>query len=232
MSAARRALRPLMRPGLRALPPVRGLWRALGRRAELAFWKSGPPCIGDGQREWSYTEGFGIERDWYRGKRILDVGCGPRGSLDWATDAEARVGLDPLAEEYLRMGIDGEAMDYVAGVAERMPFPDASFDVVGSFNSLDHVDDVPRAAAEIARVLRPGGLFLLTTELNHRARLTEPQTFGWEVTRLFEPLLVVVEERRYLDNGAGFDETLRAAIPYDDPADERPGLLAAKLRRV
>ena len=229
---ARALLRPLLRPGLRRVAPVRAAWRRLARRDELRFWQNkGRPLIGDGAREWAYTEVFGIERDWYRGKRILDVGCGPRRSLDWAHDAAACVGLDPLAESYRELGIDTDAMDYVVGVAEDMPFDDASFDVVGSFNSLDHVDDVERTAAEIARVVRPGGVFLLATELNHRARVMEPQTFGWEVLRLFEPAFEVVDERRYLDTGQGIDESVRQAIPYDDAAAGQPGVLVAQLRR-
>jgi SAM-dependent methyltransferase len=228
--SVRRALRPLMRPAIRALPPVRGLWRLLGRRAELDFWRRRPDLICDHQREWVYTRCFGVDRGWYREKRILDVGCGPRGSLDWATDAAARVGLDPLADEYLALGVDAGAMEYVRGVAERMPFPTDSFEVVASINALDHVDDVRRAAAEMVRVLRPGGLLLLATELNHRARLTEPQTFGWEVVELFAPPLELVEERRYEDSGAGIDRSLADAVPYRDPQGHRLGVLVAKLR--
>ena len=217
-----------MRPGLRrAFPPLRMVWTRLGRRAELSFWESRPDVIGDGRREWAYTELFGLERSWYAGKRVLDVGCGPRGSLDWATEAASRVGLDPLADEYRRLVPDPDAMEYVAGVAEAMPFADGTFDVVGSFNSLDHVEDVERAAAEIARVLRPGGLLLLATDVGHRARLTEPQTFGWEVTRAFEPALTVVDQRHYAEAG-DFDGALRAAVPH---SGDGPGVLVAKLCR-
>jgi SAM-dependent methyltransferase len=216
------------------VPPVRAAWTALARRSELTFWRDhGTRYIGDGKREWTYTGLFGLDRDWYRGKRILDVGCGPRGSLDWAAGvAAACVGLDPLADAYRELGTDDHAMDYVNGVAERMPFPDASFDVVGTFNSLDHVDDVPRAVAEIARVLRPGGHLLLVTDVNHPARLMEPQTFGWEVMRLFEDDFDVLDERRYRGrDGDSFDEVLRSGASSDDLAGERPGVLAVLLRR-
>lgn len=202
-------------------------WTRFARRAELSFWDSRRDMVGDGKREWCYTELFGIEPGWYGGKRILDIGCGPRGSLDWATQAAARVGLDPLAEEYIAMGADPEAMDYVVGVAEAIPFGDASFDVVGSFNSFDHVEDVDRVTAEITRVLRPGGLFLLGTDVAHRPRLMEPQTFGWDVARSFEPPFEVVDERRYADRG-GFDWAVRDAIPHDG---DGPGVLVAKLKR-
>ena len=219
-------MRPLMRPAVRAIPPVGLAWRVLGRRDELAYWRRSPHLVSDGSRERSFTDWFGVERGWYAGKRMLDVGCGPRGSLDWAADAAARVGLDPLADHYLELGVDGAAMEYVTGVAEAMPFDDDAFDVVSSINSLDHVDDVPRTVAEIIRVLRPGGLLLLATELCHRPRLTEPQSFGWEVLAAFAPPLEVVEERRLADTGEGIDASVARAAPYE----AGPGVLVAKLR--
>jgi SAM-dependent methyltransferase len=197
-----------------------------GRRAEIDFWRRRPDLISDGRREWVFTQCFGIDREWYAAKRILDVGCGPRGSLDWAPDAAARIGLDPLADRYVELGVDPGAMEYVTGVAERMPFADNSFDVVSSINSLDHVDDVRRAATEMIRVLAPGGLLLLATELNHRARLTEPQTFGWEIVDAFTPPLELLEERRLADSGAGIDQSLADARPYSGG----PGVLLAKFR--
>jgi SAM-dependent methyltransferase len=215
-----------MRPRVRTFPPVRAVWRALGRRDELKFWRGHPQFVSDGRREHAFTEWFGVERDWYAGKRMLDVGCGPRGSLDWATDAEVRVGLDPLAERYLELGVDATAMEYVRGVAEMLPFGDDEFDVVSTINSLDHVDDVPSAAAEMVRVLRPGGLLLIVTELNHRPRLTEPQSFGWEVLDTFVPPLEALEERRLACSDRGIDASVAAGVPYE----HGPGVLVAKLR--
>jgi SAM-dependent methyltransferase len=51
--------------------------------------------------------------------------------------------------------------------ARRLPFPDESFDVVYSLSSIEHFglpDDVARAAAEIGRVLRPGGHAAIATD--------------------------------------------------------------------
>ena len=133
--------------------------------------------------------------------------------------AVERVGLDPLAEAYRRL-LGEHATDrtrHVNGSAERMPFADASFAIVTFFNSLDHMrDDLEAAAAEIKRVLRPGGSFLLMTELGHPARLTEPQEFSREVIEPFEPRLR--RERRYEDTGFGIDRSLLDAIPFDAAA--------------
>ena len=78
-------------------------------------------------------------------------------------------------------------MEYVAAGSEEIPFDDATFDVVTSLNSLDHVDDLELTIAEIKRVTAPGGHFVLAVEVGHRATLTEPQALSWDVCALFEP---------------------------------------------
>ena len=56
------------------------------------------------------------------------------------------------------------AVSYREGCAERIPLPDASCDLVLMFLSFHHVEDRGRGAAEIARVLRPGGrVFIRST---------------------------------------------------------------------
>jgi 2-polyprenyl-6-hydroxyphenyl methylase/3-demethylubiquinone-9 3-methyltransferase len=49
------------------------------------------------------------------------------------------------------------------GRAEALPFADASFEVVWCTDVLEHLADRPAAIAQIARVLKPGGLFLYDT---------------------------------------------------------------------
>jgi SAM-dependent methyltransferase len=233
-AALKRPLRPLMRSSLRErIPGLSGLWTRLARRAELRFWRR---AVADGRlegrsREEVFTTYVGLDRAFYAGKRVLDIGCGPRRELDWAEMAAERIGLDPLAHRYLGLLGTGaaERMRYVTGVAERIPFEDGYFDIVVSVNSLDHVQDVGRVAAEIKRVLRPGGTFVLLTELNHRARLTEPQVFSWEVLELFEPELEPVYERRFEDTGRGIDASVADAVPYDRSRPSRPGVLVARL---
>ena len=61
-------------------------------------------------------------------------------------------------------------MEYVADPVEHLSFADGSFDVVSSLNSLDHVDDLATAMSEIARVLVPGGSFLLVARRRRLSR--------------------------------------------------------------
>ncbi len=49
----------------------------------------------------------------------------------------------------------------IAAVGEQLPFDDASFDVVTTFQTLEHVRDVRQCIAEMVRVLRPGGVLYL-----------------------------------------------------------------------
>jgi SAM-dependent methyltransferase len=95
---------------------------------------------------------------------VLDVGCGEGWLTGRLATAGARaVGLDPSAaalERARREGSTDASVRYVEGVAEALPFPDASFDVVIFFNSLHHVapESMDSALVEAARVLRPDGV--------------------------------------------------------------------------
>ena len=108
-----------------------------------------------------YVAHFGLDDAYYRDKVILDIGCGPCGSLEWASMASRRIGLDPLAREYLQLGANLHKMEYIDSPAENIPMKDAECDAVFSFNSLDHVENVDLTVKEIKRVTRPRGIFLL-----------------------------------------------------------------------
>jgi ubiquinone/menaquinone biosynthesis C-methylase UbiE len=96
--------------------------------------------------------------------QVLDVGCGTGAVLRRlaACLPTARlVGVDPaprmLAEA--RKRLDGVRLEQAA--AERLPFADASFDLVVSAMSFDHWADQELGLAECVRVLRPGGRLVL-----------------------------------------------------------------------
>jgi SAM-dependent methyltransferase len=203
---------------------------------ELAFWRSRSSAEGrlrGDHFQFFFTTHFGLDESFFEGKRLLDIGCGPRGSLEWASAAAERVGLDPLAGAYREFGIEEQQMTYVEARSEEIPFGDGYFDVVSSFNSLDHVDDLHATIAQIKRVLRPGGTFLLMTDVNHDPTPTEPIEFSWDVTELFAPELSPVDMRRYEKSPDGVYQSITADIRYDD-ADptRRYGVLSCRFERV
>ena len=180
-----------------------------------------------------FTGLFGLDAGFYSGRAVLDIGCGPRGSLEWAAEARRRVGLDPLADDYRELGTDAHAMEYVAAGSEAMPFGDGEFDIVTSINSLDHVDDLKRTAAEIKRVTRRGGHLVLGVEVGHDPTWTEPQSLSWDVCDLFAPEFEIVSSGEYeRDEGWIFDAALRRQ--HFDHADTtaRSGVLTAVLRKI
>jgi len=99
---------------------------------------------------------------------LLDVGCGG-GILaeEFARAGFAVTGIDPAPEtiETARAHASTSRLSilYETGSGEHLPFPDESFDHVTCCDVLEHVEDVDRVVAEIARVLKPGGLFFYDT---------------------------------------------------------------------
>jgi SAM-dependent methyltransferase len=95
---------------------------------------------------------------WVAGKRVLDVACGAGFGLDMLRAAGASaIGMD-LDYAPLRGG-----WRQVQADATRLPLADASVDVIASFETIEHVPDARALVLELRRVLRPGGVLVLST---------------------------------------------------------------------
>ncbi|MFD1341948.1 bifunctional 2-polyprenyl-6-hydroxyphenol methylase/3-demethylubiquinol 3-O-methyltransferase UbiG [Litorisediminicola beolgyonensis] len=110
---------------------------------------------------------FDRQTDW-DGRDVLDLGCAGGFMAEALARRGARVtGLDPaqgaIAAARAHAESEGLAIRYDIGVGEEMPFDDQSFDIVVCVDVLEHVADLDTTLAEVARVLRPGGLFLYDT---------------------------------------------------------------------
>jgi SAM-dependent methyltransferase len=98
---------------------------------------------------------------------VLDVACGEGyGAAMLAENANSVVGVD-ISTGAIRHAIGrygGRAnLAFIAASCDRLPFPDASFDLVTSFETIEHIETQQAFIAEIARVLRPGGVLLLSS---------------------------------------------------------------------
>lgn len=123
------------------------------------------------------------------GDRVLDVGSGfGRHVYECARRGARVVALDYAADEVVETRDTLAAMvdageitaDKLIGVlrgdATRLPFPDATFDVVITSEVLEHIQDDVAAVSEMVRVLKPGGRFAATVP----AWL--PETVNWKLS--------------------------------------------------
>jgi ubiquinone/menaquinone biosynthesis C-methylase UbiE len=177
-----------------------------------------------------FTAFFGLSRADYAGKALLDIGCGPCGSLEWAQTAHERIGLDPLADEYRKLAEDTQSMTYCNAPSEAIPFPDGHFDSVSTLNSLDHVDDVDATVAEIKRVTAADGRILLIVEIGHVPTPTEPHHLDESIVEKFAPEFKAVSLRTF---GVREDHNLYASLLHQVPyVPGQPGILCARLERA
>ena len=117
------------------------------RRSDAPFWSDGI-AYGDGRSVHRFIVPLHMLPPG-RG-RVLDLGCGDGGS---------RRAIEERG--YAWVGVDIRRNDGVTMVADAhaLPFADGAFDAVYSLQVLEHLSRPWEAAAEVARVLKPGGVF-------------------------------------------------------------------------
>lgn len=98
------------------------------------------------------------------GARILDIGCGEGYGAQILARSATVVACD-YAHAAVKHARDRypEAARYLSCDAQRLPFADASFDVVSSLQVIEHFRDTDAHLADVARVLRPGGWYYVAT---------------------------------------------------------------------
>ena len=130
----------------------------------------------------AYQQFLELERDhwWFRGRRtvylgllehhlagerpprVLDLGCGVGGFLGGLARLGGRVfPADISADSLVRCrerGFPGGVVS--SGYA--LPYASAVFDLVCLFDAIEHIEDDARVLQEVARILKPGGLVMLT----------------------------------------------------------------------
>jgi SAM-dependent methyltransferase len=189
-----------------------------------------------------------------RGKRVLDYCCGNGHYAMWLAELGARafgidispVSVQNAAREASSRGL-GERAVFSVMDAESTGFPDGFFDNAVVNGVLHHLD-LPRAYAELARVLKPGGAVICTEALRHNVfihayrKLTPHLRSEWEVEHILGRDEIELA-RRYFDqvevarffhladiaavpfrNLPIFTPTLRTLQAVDDVLLRTPGL--------
>ncbi|QEL17238.1 class I SAM-dependent methyltransferase [Limnoglobus roseus] len=110
---------------------------------------------------------LGLNREWVGG-RALDFGCGA-GGLTFAIREQTRSALGIDLEEYKLSFARQQAelrgttdIDFICYPGDRIPAADSAFDVVFCVDVMEHLPKPDESLAEIRRVLKPGGLLLLS----------------------------------------------------------------------
>ncbi len=145
-------------------------------------------ALGLGQVTAKVTKALG--RAPARYARSLEIGAGTgyftlnlmrAGLIGEATCSDISPGmLETLAENAAELGL---AVRTVPADAERLPFADASFDLVFGHAVLHHIPDLERAFAEFERVLAPGGTVLFAGE---------PSSYGDRLARVPKRVAITV----------------------------------------
>lgn len=99
------------------------------------------------------------------GLRVLEIGCGrgafARHLVDKGADVVA-ADFSPAAVQLARATL-GERCKLVVADVQDIPFPSATFDLVVSLETLEHVPYPDRGLSELVRVTKPGGRLIVTT---------------------------------------------------------------------
>jgi SAM-dependent methyltransferase len=122
--------------------------------------------------------GLAVENYWFRrhevayrrcadlcaGQDVLEAGCGEGYGADLLASVARRVvAVDYDAATVAHVRARYPRVQVMAANLAALPIPDASVDVVVNFQVIEHLWDQPQFVAECLRVLRPGGLLLMST---------------------------------------------------------------------
>src|SRR5512141_721195 len=157
-----------------------------------------------------------------RSARVLDVASGEGyGTALLAAAAHEVVGVDASAEAIAHAASAYGYLDnarFVAGDCAQLPLPDAAFDVVVSFETIEHIRAQAEFLAETRRVLAPGGLLLLSSP--NKAEYTDRRGYAnpYHVAELYRDELRSLVGRFYphvawYGQGIGFCSTILAEDP-------------------
>ena len=121
----------------------------------------------EGEIWYEHWHRYALARQLSQHRSVLDVACGEGyGAAMLAGNAERVTGVDISVDaiRHARSRYGHQAnLEFIAASCDRLPFPDASFDLAISFETIEHIETQQAFIAELARVLRPDGVLLLSS---------------------------------------------------------------------
>jgi SAM-dependent methyltransferase len=116
---------------------------------------------------------------------IVEAGCGTGGNLDMLGERGVVRAFEPFGEAVDIAKDRHPTIEVRAGeLPRRLPYPDASFDLVAALDVLEHVDDDVGAMASLVQLARPGGWIIVTVPAHqilwgsHDRRLHHQRRYG------------------------------------------------------
>lgn len=167
---------------------------------------------------------------------VLDLACGSGlHALAWAERGARVTGIDfdhallEASRTRLERGAPGAPpARWVSGDATRMPFREASFDVVFCNSLLEHVPAWDRVVSESARVLKPGGLYVVYTtnrSCPYQVEVNDFPFYSWLPGPIQRRVLAwIMEHRRDMVNWTDFPAVNWFTFPGLSRAFERAGI--------
>ncbi len=113
--------------------------------------------LGRAEAERHYADYVDFVRRFQTTGKLLDVGCG----VGWSTAVFANHGYDATGIDLNPEAFEPPAQDGLTlcfGSALEIPYPEASFDIVSSYQVIEHVPDPKAMLEEMLRVVRPNGV--------------------------------------------------------------------------
>ncbi|WP_106409327.1 glycosyltransferase, partial [Teichococcus deserti] len=171
-------------------------------------------------------------REFVAGRDVLDIACGEGyGSALLAELASRVTGVDIDREAVLagQQRYSRGNLDFMLGDCLRIPLPDASVDVVVSFETIEHIDEHEAMLAELKRVLRPGGLLIMSSPDKYRYSVLPDHSNPFHAKELYAHEFAALMKRHFRNlamagqrsmfgSGLFFEQGVAGALSFEREA--------------